>query len=129
MIQTVINKLLEILPTIRSMSKDRRELKDTALKTISTALNETYLYYRDLDKGKDRSLEKEELLSKYWAVAAIPMRHFDQELSMICDHKAEYWINPERYCQEEIQALGIGLSEVRQACREILNPFFYQKRK
>lgn len=128
MIQTVISKLLEILPTISSISKDRRELKDTALKTISTALNETYIYYRALDKGEVRSLEKEEMLSKYWAVAAIPMRHFDQDLSIICDIKAEYWINPENYTPEEIQTLGIGLKNVRQSYREILNPFFYKKK-
>ena len=129
MIYDLIDPLIRILPVIGTLSREKRELKDTALKTISTALNETYIYYRDLSKGKPRSLEKEEMLSKYWAVAAIPLRHFDQVLSDTCDKKSEYWINPERYSDEEIENLGINLKNVRQGYRELLNPYFYKNRK
>jgi hypothetical protein len=37
------------------------------------------LYYRDLNSGSIRNLEKEAQLAKYWSAAAIPMRHFDEE--------------------------------------------------
>lgn len=128
MIKDVLDGLSKLLSPIMNLSKDRRELKDSALRAISTALDETYLYYRDLDKGKARNLEREALLAKYWSAAAIPMRHLDNHLAFICDEKSEYWINPEQYDSEKIKQLGIGLQDVRQAYRKLLFPRLYSLR-
>ncbi|AXP79713.1 hypothetical protein CJ739_616 [Mariniflexile rhizosphaerae] len=122
MIKEILDGLTKILGPIATLSKDRRELKDSALRAISNALDET-LYYRDLDKGSPKNLEREALLAKYWSAAAIPMRHFDENLSNICDHTSEYWVNPDNYEQEDIKELGIGLNDVRQAYRKMLRPF------
>jgi len=123
MINEVLDGLSKILGPIATLSKDRRELKDSALRAISNALDETYLYYRDLDKGSNRNLERESLLAKYWSAAAIPMRHFDENLASKCDYKSEYWVNPEKYSQTDIKLLGIGLDDVRQAYRNMLRPY------
>lgn len=128
MITEILDGLTKILGPIATLSKDRRELKDTALRAISNALDETFLYYRDLDKGSPRNLEREALLAKYWSAAAIPMRHFDEHLSNVCDHKSEYWVNPDNYQQEDIKELGIGLNDVRQAYRKMLRPFSFSKK-
>ncbi len=77
MITEVIDGLVKLLGPVATLSKDRRELKDSALRAISTALDETYLYYRDLGNGSPRNMEREAQLSKYWSAAAIPMRHFN----------------------------------------------------
>ena len=124
MINEILDGLSKILGPIATLSKDRRELKDSALRAISTALDETFLYYRDINSGNGRNSEREAMLSKYWSAAAIPMRHFSQELSNICEHKSEYWINPEHYSNQDIKRLGIGLDDVRQAYRKMLNPKF-----
>jgi len=124
MITEILEGLTKILGPIATLSKDRRELKDSALRAISNALDETFLYYRDLDKGSPRNLERESLLVKYWSAAAIPMRHFDSQLASICDLKSEYWVNPENYNKENIGELGIGLNNVRQAYRKMLRPNF-----
>lgn len=124
MISQVIEGVVKILGPVATLSKDRRELKDSALRAISTALDETYLYYRDLDKGILRNMEREAQLAKYWSAAAIPMRHFDEQLANICDYKSEYWVNPEHYNNEQITALGIELGEVRQAYRKMLTPYY-----
>jgi hypothetical protein len=129
MIKEILDGLTKILGPIATLSKDRRELKDSALRAISNALDETFLYYRDLDKGSPKNLEREALLAKYWSAAAIPMRHFDQDLSNICDHKSEYWVNPDNYDTEDIQKLGIGLDDVRQAYRKMLQPNFSRASK
>src|SRR5690349_6671919 len=102
MINEILDGLAKILGPIATLSKDRRELKDSALRAISNALDETYLYYRDLGKGSQRNLEREALLAKYWSAAAIPMRHFDEQLSNICDLKSEYWVNPNNYNDNDI---------------------------
>jgi hypothetical protein len=124
MLQEVLDGLSNILGPIATMSKDRRELKDSALRAISTALDETYLYYRDLDLGKNRNQEREAQLVRYWSAAAIPMRHFDNNLSIICDNKAEFWTNPTNYNKAKIKQLGIALDDVRQAYRKMLRPDF-----
>ncbi|MDA9554918.1 hypothetical protein N9R54_01670 [Pelobium sp.] len=124
MIKEILDGLTKILGPIATLSKDRRELKDSALRAISNALDETFLYYRDLEKGSLRNLEREALLAKYWSAAAIPMRHFDEGLSNICDHKSEYWVNPDNYKGADIKELGIGLNDVRQAYRKMLRPNF-----
>lgn len=124
MIKIILDGLSKILGPIATLSKDRRELKDSALQAISNALDETFLYYRDIDKGGQRSLEREALLSKYWSAAAIPMRHFDEELSNSCEHKSKYWVNPENYNDNDIEQLGIGLDNVRKAYRKMLSPKF-----
>ena len=124
MIKEILDGLSKILGPIATLSKDRRELKDSALRAISNALDETFLYYRDMDNGSPRNLEREALLSKYWSAAAIPMRHFDEQLSTICEHKSEYWINPTNYNDNDIRELNIGLNNVRQAYRKMLSPKF-----
>lgn len=121
MILEVIEGLINLLGPIATLSKDRRELKNTALRSISNALDETYIYYRDLDFGP-RDLDREALIVKYWSAAAISMRHFDQNLANICDIKSEYWINPEAYDGEMVNQLGIRLDDVRQAYRKMLRP-------
>ena len=122
MIKEILDGLSKILGPIATLSKDRRELKDSALRAISNALDETFLYYRDMDNGSPINLEREALLSKYWSAAAIPMRHFDEQLSNICEHKSEYWINPTNYNDNDIRELNIGLDNVRQAYRKMLSP-------
>lgn len=122
MMEEIIKKLLDMLSNKTMSFKDRREQKDSALRAISNALNETVLYYRNLGLGGKRNLEKEELLVKCWSAAAIPIRHFDPELAVICDQKSEYWIDPTSYSNEEIKMLGIELCSVRKAYHNQLYP-------
>ena len=128
MIAQVIDGVVKLLGPVATLSKDRRELKDSSLRAISTALDETYLYYRDLNKNSNRNRDKEAQLVKYWSAAAISIRHFDEELANICDHKAEYWVNPENYSDEQISDLGIELGEVRMAYRKMLSPSHYKRK-
>ena len=122
MIDTIISGLFNLVGTLKEMGKDRRELRDNALRAISHALNETYLYYRDIDSGKARNLDTEAQLSRYWSAAAIPLRHIDNNLASICDYKSEYWINPESWDNKKIKQFKIGLEEVREQYRHLLYP-------
>lgn len=128
MLDQIIAKLCDALPIIRDIRKDNRELADNALRSISHALTETYLYYSRLArKGRDR--DNEEQLARYWAAAAIPLRHIDRELAIICENKAEYWLNPESYAAEDIERYGIGLDQVRRRYRECLVPRLHPSRQ
>jgi hypothetical protein len=121
-IEWVVERVSALLPAIDKLSSAKRELKDNALRSISHALNETYLYYSSLEKGEERDREIEKQLSRYWAAAAIPLRHIDQELASACEHKSEYWVNPDSWNQAKVDRLGIGLKKVRNQYRALLAP-------
>lgn len=122
MLEYVIDKLIALLGPIATLSKEKRELKDNALRGVSIALQETKLYYRDRGCGKGRNMDVEAQLAKYWAAAAIPLRHIDEELAMICEYKADFWTDPDHWPDEEIERVGIKLDDVSQAYRRLAMP-------
>lgn len=122
MLNEILQGLGNILGPIATASRERTQMKDEALRAISHALDETCLYYRDIGHGRLQNRDREAMLVKYWSAAAISLRHFDQNLAMRCDTKAEYWLNPENYSTEDINNLGISLESVRQAYRKMLRP-------
>lgn len=124
MLNEIINGLSNILGPIATASKEHSIKKDGALRAICTALDETYLYYRDVENGQLPNRDREAMLVRYWSAAAISLRHFDERLARRCDEKAEYWVNPENYNEDDIQKLEIGLDSVRQAYRKMLKPDF-----
>ncbi len=120
-IEWVVERLISLLPVIGNVSKDKREVADNALRSISHALTETCLYVnRYLKKGK-RDEEIEAQLSRYWSAAAIPIRHLDRELSEICEYKSEYWLNPMDWDEKKTNGLAIDLESVRERYRAKLN--------
>ena len=120
--QWLIEKLLGLLGPIAQLQKDRRELADDALRAVSHALNETFLYFRDFERGQEIDHQREAELMRLWSAAAIPLRHIDHELSELCEHKAEYWLDPRSWDTQRIDQLGIGLETVRDRYRRMLVP-------
>lgn len=129
MLEYVIDKLVGLLGPIATLSKEKRELKDSALRGISIALQETKLYYRDRGRGKDRDMDKEAQLAKYWAAAAVPLRHIDEELAMICEYKGEFWTDPDHWPSEKIERVGIKLDDVSDAYRKLAMPKAFSARR
>jgi hypothetical protein len=129
MLNEILEGLSKILGPIATASKDRSKMKDDALRAISHALDETYLYYRDREHGQLPNRDKEAMLVRYWSAAAISLRHFDENLANRCDTKAEYWVNPDNYNDVDIENLEIGLDSVRQAYRKMLKPDYRTFRK
>ncbi|APX99916.1 hypothetical protein [Lacinutrix venerupis] len=118
----IIESLTNILGPIATASKENSSKKDRALRALSYALDKTCLYYRDLRNGILKDREREAQLVRYWSAAAIPLRHFDSNLAEICDHKSEYWLDPENYDDSQIDEMGIRLEDVRNAYRQHLKP-------
>lgn len=129
MVDWLFEKLTVLPSKIAALSKDRREVGDNALRAISHALNETLIYYRNMEKGKERDLEIEAQLAKYWSAAAIPVRHVDTELAEICDYKSQYWVSPESWSAEKVKEFRIGLYDVRERYRRLLRPRSFVNRQ
>lgn len=119
MFEYLLDGLIKLLGPIATLSREKRDLKDNALKDISKALLETKIYYQARSRGEGRSFEKEELLVRLWSEASVPLRHIDERLSVICIDKAEYWINPDNWSDDEVQSVGIKLEDVSAAYREL----------
>lgn len=122
MLTEILSGLLGLIGPLTDSTKGRRESKDEALRAISTALNETIFYYKRLENGKKRSLETEQKLSSYWSVAAIFIRHFDEYLAEICEHKSEFWGDYENWTDDKIESTGIQLKNVQKEYRKLLLP-------
>ena len=119
MLEEVMYGLIDILGPIANFKNIHRQLADEALNAISKALNETSLYYRDIELGitPDPSQEKKAMLVRLWAEAAIPMRVIDFHLSQICELKSEYWLNPKSWSNEKIHEIGIDLESIKEIYR------------
>ncbi|QNN69421.1 hypothetical protein [Thermomonas carbonis] len=122
MLEWVVERLIGLLGPIAQLQKDKRELADNALRAVSQALNETFLYYRDFEASQAIDPQREAQLVRLWSAAAIPLRHIDAELAGVCEHKAEYWVNPRSWDHQKIEQFGIGLENVRERYRSMLAP-------
>ena len=129
MLDFLVTKLISLMGPIATLSKEKRELKDNALRAISTALQETKIYYRSLERDGDRNHDTEAQLVKYWGAAAIPLRHIDEELAMVCEQKSEFWVRPDNWSNEEIAEFGIKLQDVYLAYRQLSMPSLSKHRR
>jgi hypothetical protein len=120
MLEWITARLLAFFEHASSVAQDRRETYDRALKSVSYALHETYLYYRDIDHHP-RDPERERHLCHLWAAAAVPVRHLDIDLAAICEYKAEYWVNPDNWSMDDIRTHLIQLAEIRDRYRSLLS--------
>lgn len=120
-LEWVIERLSSLLPVIGNLSKDKREVADNALRSISHALTETCLYVNSHIRTGHRDEEIEAQLARYWSAAAIPLRHIDTELSQICEYKSEYWLDPNSWDPARANGIAIDLETVRQKYRKKLN--------
>ena len=121
MIEWVLEKLIAILPMIGDIGKDRRELADKALESVSRALTETCIYVKRYEEQGKRDLDMESNLVRFWSEAAIPLRHIDKELSDICEYKSEYWLDPKTWNPKQANGTSISLENVREKYRKKLH--------
>jgi hypothetical protein len=74
-------------------------------------------------------LDTEAQLVRYWSAAAIPLRHIDEELAAICDQKADYWLNPEQWSEEDVVKFGIKLDDVAGTYQKLVAPRYAKNKK
>lgn len=120
MIDYIITKLEGVLDRYHQWSIEEREVADNALRSISNALTETRLYYRDIEEGIPKNKDRERQLVLLWSAAAIPVRHIDPELASICQDKSDYWLNPENWDDQRIIETGISLENVNNRFKKLL---------
>ena len=116
----LINKLFSLLAVFSEKRKEDRQLADEALTALNDALNETFSYYKSIEKGAVQDHEKEEKLRTLWSKAAIPLRHIDREFAMICEYKAEFWLNSDHWNPTNVNGEDISLEKVQALYRDLI---------
>lgn len=113
-----ISKLLDTFEQERHYQKEKQ---DEALDALTTAVNKTKIYIRQMErrKGRDRDFKAEEEISQLWAHAATPISHFDADLAERCQYKASYWTHPEGWLLEAIKARNIEISQIDRELRAL----------
>lgn len=119
---SVIDALWSVGEKIIGYYTQRGENGRSALRALSNALDETYLYYARTGRNGGRDRMAEELLAKHWSAAAVAVRDVDRNLALVLERKAQYWIDPDSWTEAEVKAAGIKLQTVRNRYRRLLAP-------
>ena len=118
--ELLVNGLLGLLGNFREDRTHSQEQKGHALSAIISASNETKIYIQRVQRSGNTDRETEEKLSRLWAAASVPLRHFDHDLAERCLRKSEYWLNPENYSATDIAKFRIGIDQVYKEAKKLL---------
>jgi hypothetical protein len=117
---TLFDKVLSVLGLIRDKKRQRTEQTDQALLALYAALTETRLYISELEHGKPHSRKKEFAIARLWNTASVPLREIDPDLAERCFDKGSYWMEPDIWEPERIDAKGIAIESMFEATRQLL---------
>lgn len=116
----IIDGLFGLLNVFKNDREHSDAQKDLALTAIISVTNETKIYIQKVQKTGTTDRSTEEKLSRMWAATAIPLRHFDRDLSSRCLVKSEYWLNPDNYSAPDIAKFRIGIEQVYRDAKNLL---------
>lgn len=110
--------ILKFLSWVHGESRLHDQKMREALNAIHDAALETR-GYQAVWKTK-RDLNKEIELSKKWAKAAAKMAECDTRWSKIAKLKDDYWSDPDKWTDQQIEDAGIDLKEVTSKVEDLL---------
>jgi hypothetical protein len=96
--------------------RDKADYK-AALKSIYVAAFETKAYLASTDSRKS---DTELKLSRLWSEAAVELRPINFDLADRCLIKADYWADPSKWSQSQIDDARIGLETIISEARKLL---------
>jgi hypothetical protein len=118
--EALVKGLIEFLKYLGQHEIQSREQKDLALSAIISAANETKIYIQQVQRNGQPNREIEEKLSRLWAAASVPLRHFDPDLANRCLEKSDYWLSPTNYSATDIVKFRIGIEQVYKDAKALL---------
>jgi hypothetical protein len=88
------------------------ERRNRAIKAVLTALNTTKAYLADSDDGRRRRRSSEHTLVNLWTEAAVAVQREDPALARRFQLKAEYWADPMRWSERDIDLARIRIHDI-----------------
>jgi hypothetical protein len=117
----LLGGLAELLKTLRDIQTHNEEKRKEALVAVSMASNQTHGYIKASHQGAARSIQREHELASLWHTCSIKLKDFDSDVAQRCRLKGEYWKEPGRWTDEEINQTRIGLERVSKEAEYLLN--------
>lgn len=116
----VLGALLSAIISYDAVYTRRSDRRAEALKALSAAVMATEERMAEFEKAS-RDPDAQFELSHVWHQASIAFRAAgDEEMSELCLIKGEYWLDPAKWADEQIDQAGIRLAELRQILHERL---------
>jgi hypothetical protein len=72
-------------------------------------------------RGVIRDYETEANLSRLWNDAARKLRNYDPDMSQRLRVKAEYWANPDKWSESDVEEARIQITQVLDSARTLLH--------
>ncbi|KZN33945.1 hypothetical protein N474_18550 [Pseudoalteromonas luteoviolacea CPMOR-2] len=110
--ELLVSKLNGVALNLWSVPTEKHCIRDTLVFEVSKALMETKKYFRSLESNAPRDHEAEGKLVMLWGLAAIPIKYMDSDLAILLTERAESWLHPEGWTNEEIIEFGNKLQIV-----------------
>jgi len=102
-----------------SNKKEKSEKESRALQALIDSLKETVKYIGETkqDPAK-KSHDRDEALSSMWSETATAVRPYKPSLAQKCFFKGLFWADQSRFRSEDIDQLGISISDME---KEVLD--------
>jgi hypothetical protein len=109
--------LIKEVKEIFNKKAQKKQKAYEAIEAIYKAANRTSFYITMNKNGTSKSnLE----LSDLWMETATKVRDLDKSLYVSLLLKAEYWSDPVKWSNEDVENTKIGLLDIKRSAREIL---------
>lgn len=119
-LEALLGPFVGLVELLKSFGERRIDRSRAGLTALSKALFETRIYLRDRENGAARDQAREDDIVRLWSGAAVELRDLDAQLAGLCQHKAEYWVQPDEWSAQTIRERGIGIDELFRRYREVL---------
>jgi|SRR5882762_2833518 len=112
---SIFNQVREWLGMLNAQDvRDKANYK-TALKSLYVAAFETKAYLAAPAQNPETELK----LSRLWIDARLELQPINFDLAERCLIKADYWSNPSKWTQEQIDEARIGLDTIIEEARRL----------
>jgi hypothetical protein len=98
----IAEAIANLVETALNAKAEKRERLKTILKAVLTAALDTKHYLASQRTGIYHDEKEETRLSALWRDASVDVDEFDDALSDLCLHEAEYWAAPPEWSFREI---------------------------
>ena len=117
---TFFDKILDVFNLVRNAKQAKKAERKTALAALVAAIQLTQRYIAERERGAARDQNREFDISDSWRQASMAVAEIDLELGRVCWDKGGYWMNPDIWTDEMIEAKGIAIKSLEAKVPELI---------
>lgn len=119
-IREAIPEIGRVLSDILAKGQQPTPSRQLAIRAVWSAVDNTRMYLRMLENEQVRAEDPNPELVALWSDASLRIAEFDPGLALRLRDKADYWSDPRRWNEQQIDAADIRIDEVASDARALL---------